>query len=474
MESWHKEILAAPRPTTGCFTATYPDKQWRTVPCKTPPTKVYPPRHGGTSQTNVVGGASGDWAVGVTGSISVAKGSFDTVEGVSSECAVQCPNGTCPANPVCRFPDLPNTYSLQLNSQPFTTTACRSSPNPKACQGFLQFVYTPTESGNAYIEYWLIDYGPRGTQCPAPIGANCQNGSASTDGGWCPFADSVGLLATVDCVRNAVNSAPAPAEPITSLGQLGVWGLAAGGFGQATDSILVTVNGVPYVAPGNNTFPDLSSQWQAVEFNVFGDAGGDQAVFNTGSTIVVRTEVVAQTQVGGGTTTSGSAVPQSYTGETNNLTLVSPACPIVGSSPAVVFTETNATSAPKPFCACPVSATWDQDAGSCKCNTPGQVIIDGLCAVPAKSPPAKNACGGTTALHDVLNTPCGTSCGRWACDGLDTLTCKTFTNACGACSPLPVAAGAGLQPGEGCTCGSGTTGHYICNGAKELACDCQP
>src|SRR5208282_3388003 len=39
-ESWRKTILKTPRPKKGCFTAAYPETEWREVPCKTPPHKL--------------------------------------------------------------------------------------------------------------------------------------------------------------------------------------------------------------------------------------------------------------------------------------------------------------------------------------------------------------------------------------------------------------------------------------------------
>jgi hypothetical protein len=42
LESWQKAILANPAPKSGCFTATYPEKQWREVTCGPPPHKLYP------------------------------------------------------------------------------------------------------------------------------------------------------------------------------------------------------------------------------------------------------------------------------------------------------------------------------------------------------------------------------------------------------------------------------------------------
>jgi hypothetical protein len=90
----------------------------------------------------------------------------------------------------------------------------------------------------------------------------------------------------------------------------------------------VTVGGTPHTASRNNYFPDLGSQWQEAEFNVFGDGGGDQAVFNTGSTVVVRTGVDS------GTTSAPSCDDKGFTGESNCLTLVQP-CNRIGGGPPI-------------------------------------------------------------------------------------------------------------------------------------------
>jgi hypothetical protein len=67
----------------------------------------------------------------VTGHITLAEGSFDTGTVVTSECSVACPivNGqvACPANPVCGAATA-NHYSLQLNTKPFDTSVCSTSP----------------------------------------------------------------------------------------------------------------------------------------------------------------------------------------------------------------------------------------------------------------------------------------------------------------------------------------------------------
>jgi hypothetical protein len=227
------------------------------------------------SRIDVVGGAGPDFSATVTGHISQAEGSFDSVRGITST----------------------NAYSLQLNTAPFKTKTCASSPGgiEGGCQGWEQFVYQ--SSGSSFIQYWLLQYGPAGTMCPMPRGANCQPDLVFSDG-WCPFTFPSDPNKTVYCVVNAVNEPTVPPEPMTSLSELKVAGAAAPAGARvlpgrvAKDSITVTVGAsAPQTATGNNYFPDLSTQWNEAEFNVFGDGGGSQAVFNNGADLVVRTEV---------------------------------------------------------------------------------------------------------------------------------------------------------------------------------------
>ncbi|HXW29579.1 MAG TPA: hypothetical protein VEK55_09450, partial [Xanthobacteraceae bacterium] len=240
-ENWRKAILATPRPRKGCFTAAYPERQWREEPCKTPPTVPYLPRRGGISRRDVVGGSGPDFAATVTGHISQAEGLFESAT-VSSVCSVACPGGVCPTNPTCGSGD-PNAYSLQLNTENFPTSTCAGSPNP-GCKGWQQFVYD-SASGSGVIQYWLIEYGPAGTMCPMPRGHHCQPNGVSTDG-WCPFQFT--STGPVYCVVNASQAANGSPEPITSLAQLDVNGAAAGVNGP-TDSITVTIGGTPHMAP---------------------------------------------------------------------------------------------------------------------------------------------------------------------------------------------------------------------------------
>jgi hypothetical protein len=337
LENWRQAILKIPQPRNGCFTANYPEEHWREVACKKPSDKLYLPK----TLVEQVGNGP-DFTATVTGQLSQAEGSFDPGTVVSSECDVPCPKGVCPTNPTCTSASA-NNYSLQLNTKPFKTNTCAGSPGGinGGCLGWQQFVYSST--GGGVIQYWLETYGPAGTSCPAPSGANCKPGKVSTDG-WCPFSFSP--TGPVYCVVNAAASAQAPAEPITSLSELKLKGAVAG-VSAPNDYIAVTTSGgAVNTASGNNYFPDLGSQWQEAEFNVFGDGNGDQAVFNAGTTVVVRT------QVDSGTTSAPGCGGQSFTGESNNLTLVgTPAVVPTSPLPAIVFTESNAAGGTPPTCA---------------------------------------------------------------------------------------------------------------------------
>jgi hypothetical protein len=104
--------------------------------------------------------------------------------------------------------------------------------------------------------------------------------------------------------------------------------------GSSTDAITVTVAGTPHTASGGNCFPDLGNTWQEMEFNIFGDGNGGQAVFNSGSPMNVRTGVST------GTTSGPGCADTSFTGESNNLTLVNtPPAPVIGPMPALLFSE---------------------------------------------------------------------------------------------------------------------------------------
>src|SRR6266480_2172230 len=93
-------------PKKGCFKASYPSTEWGEVTCTAAPARSYPPR------LYTVGSAV-DFSAVVAGHIASATGSFDSVNGVTSE------NNS----------GNPDTYSLQLNSEYFTSPACAGAAN---------------------------------------------------------------------------------------------------------------------------------------------------------------------------------------------------------------------------------------------------------------------------------------------------------------------------------------------------------
>jgi hypothetical protein len=325
-ETWRRTMQRTPKPKNGCFTAAYPETEWREVPCRKPPDKLFLPKRSGTTTTQTIGGTGTDFSAQATRHITEVEGSFDSVTGVTSECDVACPKQVCPATPSCTASSA-NQYTLQLNTQPFTTSACSTSPAPGSCKGWQQFLYEG--SGSVFIQYWLLNFGPSGTMCPTPRGAHCDAMHAFSDG-WCPIP----LEGNVFCVVNGQNAVDAGSQPITSLQQMTVAGAAASPG--LNDSISVSTANTFHSASGNNFFPDLGSQWQIAEFNVFGDGNGDQAVFNGGSTIVVRIGV------DNGTTSKPSCDSQTFTGESNNLTVVATSgTPSTSTFGSLVFTESN-------------------------------------------------------------------------------------------------------------------------------------
>ena len=287
--------MPAQPPRPGCFSSAYPSNQWQEVPCTTAPAVPFPPARGPRSDTV---GNGNDVSAQVSGHISEAVGSFDSVTGVTSESGTGTFGG-------------PNAFTLQLNSNFFASPACSGAANPSNCLGWQQFVYANVSCPHcAFIQYWLINYN-----------ATCPSGWTASGG---------------DCFTNsaAVN---VPAQTITNLGNLSLTGQVNSG---GNDIFIMAVGSNVYSVQGVDTVVFLAQGWQDAEFNVVGDCCGSQANFNTGSTIVVRTSVNY------GTLNAPSCLGQGFTGETNNLNFAAPPAAIHGTFPAILFTENSAGGAP--------------------------------------------------------------------------------------------------------------------------------
>jgi hypothetical protein len=309
-ESWRSMMLLGSKPRHACLVATYPERQWREIRCVKPRNVPLVPAEGIRGAT--VGNRT-DYAAATKTGLNFAQGYFERVTGVKSEYVEESGQ---------RFPNL---YSLQLNTEFFATATCKrlGSPDPQNCSGWEQFTYQSNYGAGISIEYWLIDFGPKGTKCPA---------------GWYRYIPSDHPNEVYCQVYSS--ETPAPAEKITSLQELVLTGAVAGSIIGPDDGAALSVHhgtGKLYIVNGDNRFPDLHEGWHHAEFNVFGDCCGDEAIFNSGSAIVVRTLVSS------GTTTAPACDLNGWTGETNNLTLT-------GTSkdqgeynyPSIVFRETNA------------------------------------------------------------------------------------------------------------------------------------
>jgi hypothetical protein len=183
--------------------------------------------------------------------------------------------------------------------------------------GWIQFLFKENTQG-VYLEYTFIDWGPTGSTCPS--------GRSSYASG-----------SEVDCYMNTVATS-VPSQPLSNLPLLELTGEVSG---DSSSAILSTPDGV-LSAVASVVFGDaLAQNWDEVEFNVFGDDNGNEVSVNSGTTFVV------QTSVENGTTAAPTTLPPGggTTGETNNLTLATPACAYGGATPKIQFMETNATGA---------------------------------------------------------------------------------------------------------------------------------
>ena len=285
-DAWRTAIAQTPVPQEGCFKATYPSTAWTKVACKAAPARPYVPRHGHQGYTV---GDGNDYSAVVGGIIASGVGSFPVVTGVTRETG---------------YNNRANTYSIQMNSQFFTTPVCNGATDPSSCLGWQQFVYS--NSGVAFMQYWLINYG---SKCPS--------------GGWMAYSG--------DCYRNSA-AVGVPSQVITQLDNLKLTGSAVAG---GTDTFVFATASEAYSTTGNDSVVHLASAWNAIEFNVVGDGGGSSAKFNKGSSITVKIAIKD-----GSTAAPACKANDGTTGETNNLTLGSCAT-AGGSTPSVTFKESR-------------------------------------------------------------------------------------------------------------------------------------
>lgn len=294
---WREGITKIEAPGAGCFAATYPSNLWEPVACATLSAFTHPVhRTPGPSETT---GNGNDYVL-TGGLLKQIVGSFPTVTDVTSEKSVG----------VAAFGGGgilgSNEYSLQINTNYNSkTAACNGGGS--SCTVWQQFIYATDYatkgSGAVFMQYWLINYGASGARCPAGFG---KSGS--------------------DCYKNS-SYVSAPDVAATSLANLKVTAAVVAG---GNDSVTFANGTKAYTVSASDKVLDIATVWEESEFNIVGDAGGSEAVFNTGASITVN---LAGTFVGNAT--AGCLANSGSTGETNDLNLK--ACTASGSS--IKFTE---------------------------------------------------------------------------------------------------------------------------------------
>lgn len=294
-ETWRRALLRIPRPKRGCFAASYPKLEWREVACTAAPNVPYQPK------SDAVGGKT-DYSASVSNLLTMAEGGFGTSR-VTSE------TGYAHGQP----PELSNTYSIQINTSPFVTTACSGAADPSSCKGWQQFLYTSAGTA-AFMQYWLVKYA---TTCPD---------------GWHTYKQ--------DCYRNSP-AVTVPTVPITSLSST----VLTGSVNASTDTPDFSVGSSVYSTSGDDSVLYLSNGWNTAEFNIFGDCCGSVANFNAGAILFVNMHV------DNGSSNAPNCIMEGFTGESNNLTLTGESLVVLLTSlPGIVFAETNDPPYSAPTC----------------------------------------------------------------------------------------------------------------------------
>ncbi len=281
LRAWQEAVEDMPLPGLGCYEASAPAIEWRSVPCA----DVRP------TMPHVVGGGF-NRAILVNGStIYRADGQIASSNATSVIDSITLQQGN---------------YSLQVNSNRFITSKCNTAANPSTCRGWQQFVYEnrgPNLQGLVFMEYWLTDYN---NSCPL---------------GWVRYPNSSGPHCWT--ASSVVSFAPAQPSVSTLNGmQLSGKGLHFGG-GLYSGAAVITIGGTAYAANNPDTYLNLFSggQWTAAEFNVYGAGNGSRANFGPGTTISLRLSVAPVQYNGTSVGCIMASTIGSQTSETNNLQL---------------------------------------------------------------------------------------------------------------------------------------------------------
>jgi hypothetical protein len=310
-EEFRNKMLSNPPHDGGCFEAKPPDQTWNSVPCKPAPRAPSPLALGKGVVKFAVGNATDDVAQ-VSGIISSVTGSFDGATGITD---IYSPIYLGKSMTV-----YPNTYSLQINANEFSTNATSACAHVSGCHGWEQFIFSQRSgcdgSACVYIEYWLFD----SPSCPSD--ATTGKGCTCPGSPWFPYSDASGITAS-GCFFNTTPTGNFATPSIADFGKLKFVGQAnLNGYDVAT---LQTADGVLHANRYAASTLNLAQAWTGAEFNVVGDCCVYETFFNAGTNVAVRIHTTSTKAP----TCFQSTPTNPFTGSTaeiNNLSLLDGSC----------------------------------------------------------------------------------------------------------------------------------------------------
>ena len=331
---WRERIQETSRPGPGCYHAVFPQLSWTETPCA-------PPNESALHHLDNVGGGhhmgTDTFITAPTGlTFSGITGSFPSIGGGAETGQDGAPgyNGS-------------NSYSIQLNTPKFSTTACGGKPG---CMGWEQFVYNTNGSLNSTFTYIQIQYFLLGYDTPT-CGANCECPTVS--GHQFKPSDSIG-----DCawVGPGVGVNPVMISNLTAVSLIGE------AFPGQFDEVLFSTGTEEWTtgASSGSDVLGLGGNWHGAEFNVLGPPSGGLdglgiASFSPGNTTITLQMMVNYSGSNSKVYPSCDTTATSSTGETNNLNIVGLCClqplqiqPSGHAYPAVMFMESNVPGATPP------------------------------------------------------------------------------------------------------------------------------
>lgn len=383
LKEWHTALSKTRPPKTGCFHSSYPSTDWVEVPCAPVPGGVSSPRPPARRLSERVPPAPNAPARGLLPSSRDTEiapfvasnapsntraddvgGGTDWFAVLTGEGQITQTSGSFPF--VSSGIALSTGYSIQMNTNPFEmaydNNLCNdaSDRSLSKCDGWQQAVYSAA-MGGLFFQYVFLGAGPN---CPP--------------GGWYTTSGDKS-----DCYLKSATVSGVPNVGIADLSSMKLT-FAPGD----NDYLMMTIEGTAY----SDYFPSVLgvSGWNNVQFGVYGDDDGDEALFTNPDTSIVAE--IDTLKTGG---TIGCSLNQGCSGddscgstaESSNLSLVSD----------VPGTPVNCCLANPEATGISFQESYDVDQGCRVCGGEGQ----SCCGTGYPCASGSDVCSGGTCV------PCG-------------------------------------------------------------------